>query len=459
MKKIYLLLLLCCSALAFTACSDDEKDDPTPVCPVTGYTLPTTAVAAGSTLTIPGTGFTAAAKIILRNSANQDTPATDLQPTEGGGITVRIPATLAAGVYTVILQQGGDWELGSITLIAAGPIKDLDIPATATAGESITIGGKGFDENTVLYLESDELTANELVISDITANGLSLKIPAILPDGTYRVMLDSGDGIRLGEITIAAKSTPARISRIIKEESFGGDTTTFQYTGGQLSSFRNFSEYTDITYTIERPSATSITLSVQDSYSEHPVVHTYTLDAAGKVTKEEILRKEQDYPDDWTPDMEDPGFVDKTSEFTYGYGAGDYLERISETLPDGEMNDLSFVYENGKITETTQSYIYTPGEAPDDYTITLNHAKEIGNTPGFDVMSIVMYIVNSSQQEYFVRLLGICGTHPTHLPTSFTTEWATREITYTAVNGYITKIVFPDPDDAEFTKTYRLEYE
>ena len=46
MKKLWLMLLIGCTAGAFTACSDGD-DDQKPSCPITEYTVPSTAEIGG----------------------------------------------------------------------------------------------------------------------------------------------------------------------------------------------------------------------------------------------------------------------------------------------------------------------------------------------------------------------------------------------------------------------------
>lgn len=460
MKKIYLLLVMLSTICAFTACSDDEGEG-TPTCPVTGYSVPGT-ITAGNLLTIPGTGYVASAQIMLQNAQNQETQAENLQLV-ANGISVTIPASLAAGSYKVILRQAGNWELGSITVEAAGPIQSIVIPENATAGEKITIEGKGFTESTKIYLESDEFTTDEIIVSDITATGLSIIIPAIMPGGSYRVMLDQGDGIKLGIITISEKPTPAVISRIIKK-SFTNDSIVFNYTGGQISSI-NFISFENKTYNIEYTAGNTIVVNYipsEDDFSS-PLNYEYTL-TDGKVTTSSLKTTETQYNEEKETEIE----TKVTYKYSYEYSSENYLQHINQEANDNFGYDtLNFKYDDGKILNlaiitTSPIKEEIPAlntKATDSFTLEypFTYAKEINNTAAFDMMSIIMYQIGGRENEYLIRFLGIGGKYPTQLPTSYF-AYGDHEINYTVVNGYITKITFP-AQEAEDTVTYRIEYQ
>ena len=104
------MLLIGCTAGAFTACSDGD-DDQKPSCPITEYTVPSTAEIGGF-YTVTGKGFEASAQLFLRNASGTETAAAD-QTVTAAGIECTVPSTLTAGVYTVVVKQNGSWDLGS----------------------------------------------------------------------------------------------------------------------------------------------------------------------------------------------------------------------------------------------------------------------------------------------------------------------------------------------------------
>ena len=95
MKNIWIMLLMVCSACAFTACSDNDDEPTPPVAPTA--TLPETFTA-GEEVTVNGKDFVTAAKLILKNSAD----ATKTLDSEGAAftatsVTFTVPADAEAG--------------------------------------------------------------------------------------------------------------------------------------------------------------------------------------------------------------------------------------------------------------------------------------------------------------------------------------------------------------------------
>ena len=88
------MLLMVCSACAFTACSDNDDEPTPPVAPTA--TMPETFT--GEEVTVNGKDFVTAAKLILKNSAD----ATKTLDIEGAAftatsVTFTVPADAEAG--------------------------------------------------------------------------------------------------------------------------------------------------------------------------------------------------------------------------------------------------------------------------------------------------------------------------------------------------------------------------
>ena len=85
------MLLIGCTAGAFTACSDGD-DDQKPSCPITEYTVPSTAEIGGF-YTVTGKGFEASAQLFLRNASGTETAAADQTVTAvGSNVRFRRPS-------------------------------------------------------------------------------------------------------------------------------------------------------------------------------------------------------------------------------------------------------------------------------------------------------------------------------------------------------------------------------
>lgn len=131
------MLLIGCTAGAFTACSDGD-DDQKPSCPITEYTVPSTAEIGGF-YTVTGKGFEASAQLFLRNASGTETAAAD-QTVTAAGIECTVPSTLTAGVYTVVVKQNGSWDLGPVRLEAAqNPVSSVVLPAAIKLNKTLEI--------------------------------------------------------------------------------------------------------------------------------------------------------------------------------------------------------------------------------------------------------------------------------------------------------------------------------
>lgn len=118
MKNIWMMLLIICSACAFTACSgDDDKPTPPPVAPTA--TLPET-LTIGQEVTINGKDFATTAKLIFKNSADAAKPL-DIEGAvfTATSITFTVPAGAEAGNYKIVVRQNDkEYELGTVELLA-----------------------------------------------------------------------------------------------------------------------------------------------------------------------------------------------------------------------------------------------------------------------------------------------------------------------------------------------------
>lgn len=188
MKKLWLMLLIGCTAGAFTACSDGD-DDQKPSCPITEYTVPSTAEIGGF-YTVTGKGFEASAQLFLRNASGTETAAED-QTVTAAGIECTVPSTLTAGVYTVVVKQNGSWELGQVRLeTAQNPVSSVVLPAAIKLNKPLEIAGNGFTSASRIFLETADAakTRTELTAAP-SSTGISCTIPNGVAAGTYNVIL------------------------------------------------------------------------------------------------------------------------------------------------------------------------------------------------------------------------------------------------------------------------------
>lgn len=182
------MLLIGCTAGAFTACSDGD-DDQKPSCPITEYTVPSTAEIGGF-YTVTGKGFEASAQLFLRNASGTETAAAD-QTVTAAGIECTVPSTLTAGVYTVVVKQNGSWDLGPVRLEAAqNPVSSVVLPAAIKLNKTLEIAGNGFTSASRIFLETADAAKTRTELTAVpSSTGISCTIPDGVAAGTYNVIL------------------------------------------------------------------------------------------------------------------------------------------------------------------------------------------------------------------------------------------------------------------------------
>lgn len=182
------MLLIGCTAGAFTACSDGD-DDQKPSCPITEYTVPSTAEIGGF-YTVTGKGFEASAQLFLRNASGTETAAAD-QTVTAAGIECTVPSTLTTGVYTVVVKQNGSWDLGPVRLEAAqNPVSSVVLPAAIKLNKTLEIAGNGFTSASRIFLETADAAKTRTELTAVpSSTGISCTIPDGVAAGTYNVIL------------------------------------------------------------------------------------------------------------------------------------------------------------------------------------------------------------------------------------------------------------------------------
>ena len=108
------------------------------------------------------------------------------------GLIFRAPAGLAAGKYTVIVEQsGGRQELGIIGILEAElPVTGLKIPYAVEPGKQFVIEGVGFDTGHVISLVRD---GESVVLKHETvSSGVKVMIPQSVDCGEYLLYLSDG---------------------------------------------------------------------------------------------------------------------------------------------------------------------------------------------------------------------------------------------------------------------------
>ena len=339
MKKIWLLMLMVCTMGVFTACSDDDNGDKTPVNPITNCSVPSTAEI-GTEVTVRGEGFDATvAKLILKDSENKETVIQNPSFTSSGAI-FSIPMSLKEGKYTVILNQNGTWELGKITLTPASlPVTDLNIPEVGGIGKSLTIGGNGFNQTAEVYLENESGTRTQLTVND-RSTGLTCTVPATAAKGDYKLILKQNGG----EWTLTDKITLTVVKRLKSIEN----SSTMIQTG-------DIGDGTIATITMVMGTRWSLERNTQGiSKVNNTSIYTVTC------VDEDGNHIEDQEGDMSSTEAYNVAFTDNKYTFTYD---GEYPTNdtsldptFSLTLADGKVSNSTVKYANGRTGEYNWKY-------------------------------------------------------------------------------------------------------
>lgn len=433
MKKLYYLLLMACTVFAFSACSDDDDDngDNLPKNPVTDYSVPAQGEIGGD-VTIKGTGYTADSKIFLKDAKAEKEMT--VKTHSAVDLVFTVSNTLTAGTYTVVLHQaGGTWDLGTIALIAANPVKDFEIvEKSVKAGETVNVKGTGWSTDCQIYLLDAASVSTDVENIQTTPTGIQFTIPASVIPGTYTVMLKQSGDWSLGTIEVAAEGTKKlSVVDFVDSDGDGYKLELFYNADGKVDSIHrsnddrlntgwkiNYTE-TEITITISGTDGSGDPADGKNVFKlENGVVKSSTSTDADETVNY-----------NWT--MNDKGYLeDVESEYshaTYSYDSNDNL-----TMSENEENffNVTFEYDANGIVEN--------------------------NLVGIDGMA---FILNSfDYPDFLARLLGIAGKSTPNLPSGCTEDsaWGPYDIKYEKSGDLISKIDLIDEEGGHYT--YTLTY-
>ncbi|MFR3328840.1 MAG: hypothetical protein ACLTSL_01500 [Odoribacter splanchnicus] len=436
MKKIRIMMLMICSICAFTACSDD--DDPTPQNPVSNVKIPATAEI-GTAIIVSGTGFTSTAQFTFKGT---ESSANVSQLTVvSTGVTMTVPMSLTPGQYTLVLKQDGEWELGSIELTAASlPIIGLEAPTEGFTGQTINIGGNGYNETSKVYAEAGDGTRTELTVTN-SQSGLTCTLPANLAIGTYALILTQ-DG---GEWTLTEEFEVIKYKRLVKigwvndmSEAMGGEfimesTFAISYSNNEPQSFKyaNPSYGCEMDYNIQ-VNNNQIILSINET------------DPAW----EEIL---EGYVKKVTLNVNDDLAQSNATTF-YDFSSSDEINMSADwTYTDRYMKS----YE-GEGGFTTWEYTFDAGNLINASGVSFEYDQTQKYTrPGVDIAALLLQLQNIDYSNdwgwMYAAFTGLIGEKSAGVPVKMSMEDPMMEETITHEleyeyddDGYITKVSYTD---------------
>lgn len=433
MKKLYYLLLMVCTIGAFSACSDDDDNNGNnpPQNPVTEYSVPAQGEI-GKDVTIKGKGYTAESKIFLKD-AKGETEMT-VKAHSSVDLVFTVLPTLTAGSYTVVLHQAGhSWDLGSIALVAANPVKDYEVvEKSVKAGETVNVKGSGWADKCRIYLVDAAAVTTDTENIEKTETGIRFTVPATLAAGIYTVMLEQTGAWVLGTVEVVAEGAK-KLSKIEFIDSDGDERIyeLFYNTDGKIDS-------------IYRTNYDRLDESWKFSYTDTKITLTITgIDGYGDPADETRIFNLED------------GVV-KTSSSTNAGGTYNYIWTVNnkgflESI-ESENNHVTYSYDGDDrlmMSDYEENFFEIYFEYNANGTVENNLAGVDGMAFVFDVFGY---------PDFVVRLLGIAGKVPAYLPSDCTEDssWGAYTILYEKSGDLVSKIDLID--DTDFHSTYSLSY-
>ncbi|MDE5610775.1 MAG: IPT/TIG domain-containing protein, partial [Odoribacter sp.] len=337
MKKIWFMLLLVCSACAFTACSDDDEKTPEAVAPTA--TMPE-KISIGREVTIEGKDFADNAKLTLKS----ETETIELKDAKftATSVTFTLPVNTKPGSYQVIVNQNDkDYVLGNVE-VSDFPITDLLMPSKIKTGEKTHIFGEGFTESDKLILQSNSEQKIEIGDADFNDKEASFTLSYAFMAGNYSLLLIQNEKeYKLGDLEIEENTTiitpiTKRISKITYADGSGDVNYTLHYADNQIErieySYQSEGETIEETVYNISYSANQILINHEDE-----TIYTYTL-SNGNVEK-----------------CTDNG----ESVFNWDYNSENYLSQIIEVFRDVddegeeivEESPTNYTYDNGNLVD------------------------------------------------------------------------------------------------------------
>lgn len=212
MKRI--LLFVVCLLTVFSCEDGGNGTGVSAENPLSEIVLPET-VCAGGEVIVQWNGFPEDAAIVLL-SADGSEYETILRVVTASGLSFIVPASVPAGIYTVMLAGDRNLELGTMEVTPAGiPVTDVKVPSGVVRGNELFIGGIGFEDGCSVMLADaggDEFT----LATDVVHDGISVLVPADMRRGEYVLYLlqDGGRWVLSPSFIVYSGSSVKTLQRI-----------------------------------------------------------------------------------------------------------------------------------------------------------------------------------------------------------------------------------------------------
>lgn len=340
-------------------------------------------------------GFEEGVAVLLKGQDGVETSAQIVAITDSG-LIFRIPAELAPGTYTVMIDQDGRHELGQIIVSEKElPVTGIKMPESSFPGGSIYIVGSGFNPSFSVFIVSSDQRID--LASSMSPTGLKVDIPVDVPDGSYEVYLTDGysEWLIAESFAIVARKWLRSVSMTgpYYGEMQYKTMYSLEYQGTEVSAIVYTAAVVENGAVVEE--------EIRDRYargddgvfrvdggmsSSNNFNFGYVRDNQGRILTADVLRYSRSNPSG------------AMREFTWEYDEEDRPVEVTYVLNDVVRSMQIYIYEDGNLTETAvNSFIYE-----DDSLVYNAFAADAAH--GYDMMTNVM--------EPFLYAPYLCGEHP-----------------------------------------------
>ena len=394
----YLLLVL--SIAACSEIKDDARDGFVPD-PVTECVLPE-ETASGSEVILQWNGFAADDRIFLRKEGSDY--EMQVSVITGSGLIFNVPFDITPGVYEVVLVRGGETLIGIINIFPPDlPVSGLSFPGAALAGESIMLGGVGFDDSASVRMTGPD-GQDILLESSLTREGLQAFIPEDLAEGEYMLyLLQDGCEWQISSSFLISSAARKLLSITTIGPYFGSTEVSYTWTVYDedepvrlvlSEALISGDEITEGAVDIYEADASGTFVLVSDGFeSSNDIKMTYHHDSDGRVTTADVLLYGKSQP----------------TQFTWKYDASGAISGITYESRLGLTSFSEIEYDEGSIVLFKSSQF----EYED---------PSLKNNPyAPDVVWAYMALMNRFDPfMYFPYLLGWYEVKSASLPTAMT---------------------------------------
>jgi len=362
-------------------------------------------VRSGMEAVVQWNGFDDSASLYLKGEDGKEY-GVEVTVVTASGLIFRVPAGLAAGKYTVIVEQsGGRQELGIIGILEAElPVTGLKIPSAVEPGKQFVIEGVGFDTGHVISLVRD---GESVVLKHETvSSGAKVMIPQSVDCGEYLLYLSDGTGKWLlsDYFSVAVRK---KLCSVSKNEKYNGDTRRVtgyyvKYEGDEVEAIiykavlvEPESELVDEAFDRYVLGADGVFRAEGGASSSLNINVGYNRDADGNISSADVLRFSRNNPDG------------AMRTFSYVYDASGRPEKVTYVLNGVTRSLQVYFYEGGNLVETMNSVF-----AYEDETLK-NNPFGVDVAMGYDMMGMT--------DEPFLFFPYLIGEHPhtsSHLPSA-----------------------------------------